>query len=110
MKQPHITVQTVAAVLALCISVFAAFFAWKQVEVAQVHNRLSVAPLLHITPYAEGKTGRNGLYVANVGLGPAVITEFSVKSLDFLASGFESDRWSELLVKAGINPLCFATG
>lgn len=43
---------------------------------AQKHNRVSVAPLLQLTPYAEGKTGKNGIYLSNVGLGPAVITGF----------------------------------
>lgn len=101
--------QTAVAVLALFISVIAAVFSWQQVEVARVHNRLSVTPTLHITPYAEGKTGRNGLYVSNVGLGPAVIKEFSAKSGQVVASGFESDRWPELLAASNINPLCFAT-
>jgi hypothetical protein len=110
MNLPHATVQTIAAVLALCISVAAALFAWEQVEVSRLHNRLSVAPILHVTPHAEGKSGRNGLYISNVGLGPALLKAFKVSSGSEVAQGFESDRWVELLAAADINPACFATG
>lgn len=110
MKSSHTTIQTIVSVFALLISVAAAIFAWEQVEISRVHNRLSVSPLLYITPYAEGNSGRNGVYVSNVGLGPAVIKEFSVKTQGVVARGFESDRWPEILTAANINPLCFATG
>jgi hypothetical protein len=110
MTVPHVAVQTAAAVLALFISIFAAVFSWQQVEVSRVHNRISVAPILHVTPYAEGKSGRNGLYVSNVGLGPALIKEFRASSGAFVAEGFESDRWIDILAAAKINPACFATG
>ena len=109
MKLAHIAVQNVVGVLALCISIVAAIFAWQQVEISRVHNRLSVAPILHVTPYAEGKSGRSGIYVSNVGLGPAIIKEFSVKAGGVVASGFESDQWPEILTAADTNPLCFAT-
>lgn len=110
MNLSHPVIQTIIAVLALCISIIAATFAWQQVEISRVHNKLSVTPLLYITPYAEGKSGRNGLYVSNVGLGPAIINNFSVKAEGVVASGFESDRWPEILTALHINPTCFATG
>jgi hypothetical protein len=71
MKFNHIAIQTISATLAVLISIIAAVFAWKQVEISRTHNQLSVMPILQITPYLEGKGGRNGLYLSNDGLGPA---------------------------------------
>jgi hypothetical protein len=69
-----------------------------------------VLPILQITPYLEGKGGRNGLYLSNDGLGPALIKGFSVASGGVTARGFESDRWAEVLATTEANPACFATG
>jgi hypothetical protein len=109
MKLTHTKMQSGAAALAVLISVFAAAFAWQQVEVSRVHNRLSVIPILQTTPYMEGKGRRNGLYLSNDGLGPAIIKSFSVKSGGVTANGFESDRWAEVLSTTLANPACFAT-
>lgn len=35
------------------------------------HNKLSVKPIINITPYIEAEGGRYGVYVSNQGLGPA---------------------------------------
>lgn len=110
MKRSQISVQTILSVLALCISVFAAFFSWQQVADARAHNRLSVRPLLHLIPYAEGKGGRNGLYLENVGLGPAIFKELRVKSGNMIAYGFDSDQSANLLAAAGVNVGCFKQG
>lgn len=106
----HIAIQSIATVTAVSISIFAAVFAWQQVELTRNHNRKSVTPILQITPYMEGKNHRNGLYLTNDGLGPAVIKSFSVRSGGILAKGFESDRWGEILSAKNLNPTCFATG
>lgn len=58
----------------------------------------------------EGKGRRNGLYLSNDGLGPAIIKAFAVKSAGVAATGFESDRWAEVLSTTRANPVCFATG
>ena len=108
-RMNHIAIQSIAAALAVCISIFAAVFAWQQVEVSRIHNRKSVAPILQITPYMEGKNRRNGLYLSNDGLGPAIVRGFSVKSGGVVASGFASDRWAEILATTSANPVCFAT-
>ena len=110
MRINHVVIQSLAAASAVCISIFAAVFAWQQVDVSRIHNRKSVAPILQITPYMEGKNRRNGLYLSNDGLGPAIIKGFSVKSGGVVASGFDSDRWSEVLSTTTANPNCFATG
>lgn len=101
---------SVTAVVAVGISLMSAFFAWKQVDTAQSHNRLSVEPILHVTPYAEGASGRNGLYLSNRGLGPALLTSFEVEAAGVAANGFDNDRWFEVLRAAGVNVDCFATG
>jgi len=110
MKQTAVFVQTSLSLLALGISVFAAFFSWRQVDDARMHNRLSVAPLLHVVSYAEGPGGRNGFYVANVGLGPAILKEFSARSGNFVANGFEVDQWTDVLSAADMNSFCFSSG
>lgn len=110
MKLSHETIQSGTALLAVFASIVAVVFTWQQVEMSRRHTRLSVTPILQITPYLEGKGGRNGLYLTNDGLGPAIIKGFSIKSGNIVASGFESDRWSEILRTASINPACFGTG
>lgn len=64
----HNVVQAATAALALPISILAAVFTWQQLEIGREHNRLSVAPILHITPYLEGIGGKNGFYMTNEGL------------------------------------------
>jgi hypothetical protein len=107
-NSPALTFST--AVIAVLISIAAVFFAWKQVDVSQTHNRLSVVPLLQITPYLEGKAGKNGLFLSNDGLGPAIIKGFSVRSGGVVAEGFSSDRWREVIATTSANPDCFGTG
>lgn len=106
----HARIQSIGTVSAVCISIFAAVFSWQQVEISRVHNRKSVEPILQITPYMEGKGRRNGLYLTNDGLGPAILKGFSVKSGGVVASGFGSDRWFEVLATTVSLPACFATG
>ena len=109
MKLTHTNIQTTFATLAFVVSIMATWFAWQQVVVSQTHNKLSVLPILQITPYLEGENGRNGLYISNDGLGPATIKSFSVKSNGATASGFEADRWAEVLSATNLDPNCFAT-
>lgn len=106
----HNVVQAVTAALALPISILAAVFTWQQLEIGREHNRLSVAPILQITPYLEGLGGKNGFYMTNEGLGPAVIKSFSVRSGGVAAEGFGADRWSEIIATTEANPACFGSG
>lgn len=104
------TIETGIAVGALIVSLLAAGFAWQQVEVSRVHNMKSVAPILQITPYAEGIGRRNGIYLTNDGLGPGIIKHFAIRSIGGEAQGLGVDRWAEVLGSAGIDPRCFAAG
>ncbi|MCL2075739.1 MAG: hypothetical protein FWH15_04765 [Betaproteobacteria bacterium] len=124
MKLAPISFQNVVTAVATCISVVAVFFSWQlvkaswqqaeissqQVEITRDHYRRSVTPILNVTPYAEGKGRRNGIYLSNDGLGPAIIKEFSVKSGSTVVSGFESEQWHDILTAADINPACFELG
>lgn len=101
--------ETSLAGIALIISVASAIFSWRQVEIAEKHNRISVYPLLYVTTHAEGPGGRNGIFLTNVGLGPAIITSFTAKAKGFTATGFKADMWPEVLQAAGVKPFCFAT-
>lgn len=110
MSVNHTAIQSIASAAAVLISITAAVFAWQQVEVGRVHNRLSVTPILQITPYLEGKSGRNGLFLSNDGLGPAIVKSFEVRSNGITASGFGADRWDEIIATTAANPLCFGRG
>lgn len=107
MNNIKITVQDGIALLALAISLIAVWFTWKQVEISQTHNRLSVTPILQLTPYLEGVGKRNGLYLTNDGLGPALIKTFSVTLRGDRTEGFESDRWGEIVTSLKLTPECF---
>lgn len=109
MSVNHNVIQSIAAAAAVLISIVAAIFSWRQVEIGREHNRLSVVPILQITPHLEGGSGRNGLFLSNDGLGPAIVTSFSVRAGGVVASGFGSDRWSEIFAATDANPSCFAT-
>ncbi|WP_312244293.1 hypothetical protein [Stutzerimonas nitrititolerans] len=89
------------SVLALCISL------WQGV-VAREHNRLSVSPKLIGTPALEGKGGKNGLYLSNVGLGPAIVQQAKlvVNEREF---DFTKNPWPEILSVVGVERLCFST-
>ncbi|WP_371325343.1 hypothetical protein VX159_07440 [Dechloromonas sp. ZY10] len=110
MTVARILKRSLAPVSAVFISILSAIFAWQQVDVSRVHNRKSVMPILQVTPYMEGKERRNGIYLSNDGLGPAIVKGFSVSSGNVVASGFGSDRWSEVLSATTLNSSCFATG
>lgn len=103
------TVRLLTTTLPLLISTAAAVFAWQQVEVGKDHNRRSVRPVLQVTPYVEGKGGRNGIYISNDGLGPAVLKGFAVGFDGQLVEKSELDRWASVLQAHGLNALCFAT-
>lgn len=110
MEKRNSRLSVVLSAVALVVAIAAAYFAWMQVDVSRVHNRLSVMPILQLTPYLEGPGGKNGIYLSNDGLGPAIIEGFSVKVGEVVASGFEEDRWSEMLGMTEALPDCFAAG
>ncbi len=86
--------------LALAISL------WQGLALIE-HNRLSVRPHVISTPYLEGPGARNGLYIANLGLGPALLDSATI-SFDGTAYDLRTDFWEEALAAIGIEPGCFA--
>lgn len=72
------------------------------------HNRLSVRPRIRFAPELEGKSKRNGLFIANVGLGPATLSvlELSVKGqrYDLLVPG----GLRAALKAMNVNLICFS--
>lgn len=100
----------VVSITALFVSASTSYFANENLKTAQQHNKLSVEPLLRVTPMMAGDTGKNGLFVSNMGLGPAIVKNFSVVANDTMYDGFSEDHWPTILQSMGINPACFATG
>jgi hypothetical protein len=100
----------IASTIALVTAILTVIFSWQQNNITKEHNRLSVKPILQLTPMAEGDGKRNGLYLSNVGFGPAIIKGFEVRTRNYSASGFESDQWDLVLGAADLKADCFATG
>ncbi len=88
------------SVLALGTSLW---LGWTTLE----HNRLSVAPYLIGTPYLEGPDARNGLYLANIGPGPAIINHASI-SLDGKRHDLSHNVWEDALLAVELEPMCFS--
>lgn len=110
MTPKWVTAQTGVAVVATAVSLAAAFFSWKQLEISREHNRLSLQPALQLAPYAEGPGGRNGLYLSNEGIGPARLTGFEVRAGQHVFPKLGQDQWKEALAAVGVEPSCFASG
>jgi hypothetical protein len=73
-RDPHI------ASIALIISIGALIVSSWQYSAQIEHNKLSVKPHMAVTYILEsGKRERNGIYVSNPGLGPAIIKTVSVE-------------------------------
>ncbi|MFH7524075.1 hypothetical protein AB2J22_01915 [Aeromonas sp. A5] len=100
----------IASTIALVTSIMTVIFSWQQNNITKEHNRLSVKPILQLTPMVGGSDKRYGLYLSNVGFGPAIIKGFEVHTKNYSASGFESDQWDSVLGAANLKADCFATG
>jgi hypothetical protein len=101
--------QTLLSLFALFISCVSVYFTREQLEISREHNRISITPIIHITPFLENK-GRNGVYISNKGIGPALLKLFSVESRGIVAQGFDNDRFTDILKAYGVRPECFKIG
>ena len=102
-------IELALSVSAMAVSVAAAAFSWWQVDISKTHNKISVSPLLTIETHIQGPGRKNGLYISNVGLWPAIITGISALSNDHTATGFSEDHWPAVLQAAGLDEICFGT-
>lgn len=98
------------SLFAVAISFIAAALTWWQVEIGREHNRMSVRPLINITPYLEGEGKRRGVYISNQGLGPAIITSIEVTVNGETFSGLGESQWKSVLSTAETIPLCYKSG
>lgn len=64
--------------LAVTIAAFALLVTLWQLSVIRKHNKLSVRPYLTFWESHDGATNAYSLYLQNNGIGPAIITSFSV--------------------------------
>lgn len=64
--------------LAVTIAAFALSVTVWQLSVIRKHNKLSVRPYLAFWEWHDGATNAYSLYLQNNGIGPAIITSFSV--------------------------------
>ena len=84
--------------------------AHSHLEAIRNHQRLSVKPNVRVVAYLEGQDLRNGIYITNVGLGPAIIK--SVQIIDGTTThqlpGL--DPWPLILANMHLDSLCFLKG
>lgn len=107
---PKSSIELSASLFAVVISGVALGLSWWQLEISREHNRISVQPVIAITPYLEGPSGRNGVFLANQGLGPAKLTSFNVTVNGQTFEGLGRNQWPEVIRKAGSEPSCFKHG
>jgi hypothetical protein len=97
-----------AGLIGIVTALVATTGTWYQSGIARQHNELSVQPKLRFVPYIEGDGRRNGIYIANVGLGPAEVT-----GLKLVVAGQHYDLMNKgshrgVLQAIQANLLCFA--
>ena len=107
-KKPTLSSGTLLSLAAVVISIAAASISFWQLDLMREHNRLSVRPYLMITPHLTAK--KSGLYLSNEGIGPGIITSFTVRVGDKQFDGLGDSRWPAVREKARLNPECFAKG
>lgn len=100
--------EKIVGACAIFISVLALMVSIWQGMVAREHNRLSVTPKLISTPQLEGKGGKNGIYLSNVGLGPAFIQKAYLR-VNGKQYNLGANPWPHALEEVGLKSLCFAT-
>jgi hypothetical protein len=75
------------------------------------HHRLSVKPHVVVIFYLEGGLNqKNGIYIANPGLGPAIIKAISVEVGGKLYSAASTHPWRNVLHDLTISVGCFKYG
>jgi hypothetical protein len=85
--------------------------ATRQYEVVERHYRLSVKPHVVITFTLEGGTGeKNGIYIANPGLGPAIMKALSVEVGGKSYDAMDKRVWRNIFRDLAIVPGCFRQG
>jgi hypothetical protein len=83
----------------------------RQYEVVERHYRLSVRPHVVITFTLEGGTGeKNGIYIANLGLGPAIVKALSVEVGGKSYDAMDRRVWRNIFRDLTIVPGCFRQG
>jgi hypothetical protein len=97
--------------LALFISVGAFIVSSLQYRAVTRHYRLSVRPHVNITFVLEGgRDERNGIYIANLGLGPAIIKALSVEVGGKSYNAMDKRVWRNVFHDLTIVPGCFRQG
>lgn len=99
--------EAVLSACALIISMASLAATFWQAELTRTHNKLSVRPKIISTHHLYGSDGKNGIYLSNVGLGPAIITGLKVEVNGNSYSGLGTNRWPEALRAININSSCF---
>jgi len=99
------------ASIALIVSLGALIVSSWQYSSQIEHNRLSVRPNVVVTYILEGgKKERNGIYMANPGLGPAIIKAVSVDVGGKSYDATDKRVWRNVFRDLAIVPGCFRQG
>jgi hypothetical protein len=96
-----------AGLIGIVTALIAAIGTWYQGVITREHNELSVKPELRFVPYIGSDLRKSGIYITNVGLGPAKVIALRLK-----VAGQQYDlmqKGSQRAALRGINAnlLCF---
>jgi hypothetical protein len=95
------------SVLAILVSCGALYVSSSQYGVIARHYRLSVKPHVNVIFYLEGGSERNGISIANPGLGPAIIKALSVEVGGKSYSAEGKRLWQNVFRDLTLVPGCF---
>jgi hypothetical protein len=100
-------IETSLSICAIFISLVSLLATFWQADLTRMHNMLSVRPRVLATHYLSGPDDKNGIYISNSGLGPAIITNLQVVINGKTFNGLGRNKWPEALNSIHIGGNCF---
>src|SRR5262249_34266434 len=99
LSKPETIIAAASLVVALCALVVSFF----NIRQTKKHYRLSVRPYLRFSLSFGTETAPIGLYLANKGIGPAILKDFRIFLDGQPFSTSTGHRWNMVWMKAGYN-------
>ena len=94
------------SIVAVLVSVAALVTTWFESSASRKHDRLSVKPIVSIAFKVTGQKGQNGFFIANNGLGPAVIKKLMLYWDSKRIDQPDEKAWAYVFDKMGIDGSC----
>jgi hypothetical protein len=91
-----IKIELLFSTLALVISIAALVIAWFEYAASREHDRLSVKPIVKVAFKLTGQDDGDGFFIANNGLGPALIKRLKIFWNNKLIDKPDEKAWAEV--------------